>query len=150
MWCMQASAACVASKVTTLSQLASTSSSSAPSTPKGSTTRVTLPRSNCRNSSFYGDAISAESGFMPLRSSARKQGLSRVSRNGIVATATDTATEIPSLGDLPLINYINQQGRIQPPVEASTTASVFAICDQNKKIQVCIATVLMMVGMFFW
>jgi len=49
---------------------------------------------------------------------------------------TDTATEIPSLIDLPLINYINQQGRIQPPVQLNTAASVFAICDQNKKIQV--------------
>jgi hypothetical protein len=48
----------------------------------------------------------------------------------------ETATEIPSLNDSPLINFINQQGRIQPPVEANTAASVFAICDANKKIQV--------------
>jgi hypothetical protein len=42
---------------------------------------------------------------------------------------------IPSLNDLPLLQYINQNGRIQPPVENSTKASVFAIFDKNKKIQ---------------
>lgn len=59
-------------------------------------------------------------------------------RNAVVAMAAGTDTTegtIPSLNELPLINFINQQGRIQPPVELNTAASVFAICDQNKKIQ---------------
>jgi hypothetical protein len=55
----------------------------------------------------------------------------------VVAMASDSESDIPSLNDLPLINYINQQGRIQPPVESTTAASVFAICDQNKKSPVC-------------
>ncbi|KAL3690234.1 hypothetical protein R1sor_016543 [Riccia sorocarpa] len=55
-------------------------------------------------------------------------------RNAIVAVATEKET-VPSLNDLPLIQYINQQGRIQPPVEKTTKATVFAIYDENKKIQ---------------
>eukprot|EP00897_Mesotaenium_endlicherianum_P007252 jgi/Mesen1/6555/ME000334S05900 len=42
---------------------------------------------------------------------------------------------LPSLNDLPLITYINQQGRIVPPIEPKTEASVFAVYDANKKIQ---------------
>ncbi|KAL2610401.1 hypothetical protein R1flu_028974 [Riccia fluitans] len=55
-------------------------------------------------------------------------------RSAVVAMAAATET-IPSLNDLPLIQYINQQGRIQPPVEKTTKATVFAIFDENKKIQ---------------
>jgi hypothetical protein len=65
-------------------------------------------------------------------------GLSSGSRKLCVVVAT-AATEIgtlPSLNDLPLINYISQTGRIQPPVEAKTAASIFAVYDKNKKIQV--------------
>ncbi|KAG0631205.1 hypothetical protein M758_1G235300 [Ceratodon purpureus] len=131
-----ASAACVASKVTAVSQLASTSSAS---TPSGSS-RVSvsafgqqLTRSSCgqQNSSIYGEAS------VVLRTCARKQGLRRRngSQNAVVTMSAGTDTAIPSLNELPLVNYINQQGRIQPPVEPSTAASVFAICDSNKKVQ---------------
>lgn len=43
--------------------------------------------------------------------------------------------KLPSLNDLPLLSYINQQGRIVPPIEADTAASVFAVLDKNKKVQ---------------
>lgn len=54
----------------------------------------------------------------------------------VVATAATEIGTFPSLNDLPLINYISQTGRIQPPVEAKTAASIFAVYDKNKKIQV--------------
>jgi hypothetical protein len=53
----------------------------------------------------------------------------------VVATAATEIGTLPSLNDLPLINYISQTGRIQPPVEAKTAASIFAVYDKNKKIQ---------------
>jgi hypothetical protein len=53
----------------------------------------------------------------------------------VVATAATEIGTFPSLNDLPLINYISQTGRIQPPVEAKTAASIFAVYDKNKKIQ---------------
>lgn len=44
-------------------------------------------------------------------------------------------SSIPALNDLPLISYISGQGRITPPVEAKTQATVFAVFDSKKKIQ---------------
>eukprot|EP00850_Spirogloea_muscicola_P003557 SM000014S00345 [mRNA] locus=s14:826697:828744:+ [translate_table: standard] len=41
----------------------------------------------------------------------------------------------PALNDLPLVNYINQRGFVQPAVEPGTAATVFAVFDKNKKIQ---------------
>ena len=137
----QASAACVVSKVTAASQLCSTSGASTP----GGASRVTVSgfngvvhqyvrsASSQQSSSIYGEAS------VVLRSCARKQGLWKRgsgSRNAVVAMSAGAEAEIPSLNDLPLINYINQQGRIQPPVEVGTAASVFVVCDENKKIQV--------------
>ncbi|KAG6541799.1 hypothetical protein Mapa_016814 [Marchantia paleacea] len=55
-------------------------------------------------------------------------------RSSVVAMAAEEGAT-PCLNDIPLTQYINQQGRIQPLVEKSTKASVFAIFDQNKKIQ---------------
>lgn len=51
------------------------------------------------------------------------------------AAATSITISIPSLSDLPLNNFINSQGRIVPPVEPNTEASVFAVLDKNKKVQ---------------
>lgn len=132
-WLCQASAACVASKLTAV--VTSNADAARVTTPISNGVGLKLSRASCsqESSSIYGEAS------LVLRSCARRQGLSsrsRDSRNAVVGMSATTDTAIPSLNDLPLINYINQQGRIQPPVEASTAASVFAICDQNKKIQV--------------
>jgi hypothetical protein len=116
-----------------VSQLASTSSASSRVTI--SAFRHQRARSGCgqQSSSVYGEAS------LVLRTCAREQGLRSASRSAVVAMSASTDTAIPTLNDLPLINYINQQGRIQPPVEPNTAASVFAICDSNKKIQVRIS-----------
>lgn len=39
------------------------------------------------------------------------------------------------LNELPINSYINGQGRIVPPVEPGTAATVFAVLDKNKKVQ---------------
>lgn len=41
---------------------------------------------------------------------------------------------VPSLNELPLLSYINQQGFVIPPVEPGTEATVFAVHDANKKV----------------
>eukprot|EP00250_Pteridium_aquilinum_P010810 c19642_g1_i1 orf=254-1516(+) len=51
------------------------------------------------------------------------------------ASPPSTAISIPSLGDLPLNSFINTHGRIMPPIEPNTEASVFAVLDKNKKVQ---------------
>lgn len=66
----------------------------------------------------------------------RQQQASSLRHTSVVATsvAAEEGT-VPVLNDLPLLQYINQNGRIQPPVDNSTKASVFGIFDKNKKIQ---------------
>lgn len=59
-----------------------------------------------------------------------------VPRTAVVTAASVETSSLPTLNDLPLVNYINQQGRIQPPLGPKTAASVFAVFDKNKKIQV--------------
>lgn len=51
------------------------------------------------------------------------------------APPSTTTITIPSLTDLPLNGFINSHGRIMPPVEPNTQASVFAVLDKNKKVQ---------------
>lgn len=65
-----------------------------------------------------------------------RQAASSLRHTSVVAmsVAAEELT-VPVLNDLPLLQYINQNGRIQPPVESDTKASVFAIFDKNKKIQ---------------
>lgn len=58
-----------------------------------------------------------------------------ISRAGFVVVAMAAAEKLPLLNDLPLLSYINQQGRIQPPIEPNTAATVFAVLDANKKVQ---------------
>ena len=68
----------------------------------------------------------------PLPSQAKK---CKSGKGSLVVSASVTLAELPSLNDIPLTTYINNQGRIIPPVEAGTQASVFAVFDANKKIQ---------------
>ena len=49
--------------------------------------------------------------------------------------ATATTITIPALKDLPLNGFINSHGRIMPPIEPNTEASVFVVMDKNKKVQ---------------
>lgn len=51
------------------------------------------------------------------------------------AAPPSTTIAIPSLTDLPVNGFINSHGRINPPVEPDTAASVFAVLDKNKKVQ---------------
>jgi len=59
---------------------------------------------------------------------------SAAASRGVVAMAAG-AGKLPSLNDLPINSYINQQGRIVPPVEPNTVATAFAVLDKNKKVQ---------------
>ena len=69
---------------------------------------------------------------VPLLSQARKCRSGRFLLN---ISASTSSPGIPSLTDLPLIKYINNQGHIIPHIEGGTQASVFAVFDTNKKIQ---------------
>ena len=69
---------------------------------------------------------------MPLSSKDWKGRSGRLSAR---VNASASSAGLPSVNDLPLITYINNQGRIIPPIEAGTQASVFAVFDANKKIQ---------------
>lgn len=59
----------------------------------------------------------------------------RQQRQLAVVAMSGGSGSLPSLNDIPLVNYINAQGRVQPPVAPNTAATVFAVFDQNKKIQ---------------
>ncbi|CAI5952780.1 unnamed protein product [Closterium sp. NIES-65] len=80
---------------------------------------------------------SASSAFQGVRITLAKSQSSRNSRSATraVVVAAGGSAKLPSLNELPLLSYINQQGRIVPPVEPGTTASVFAVLDKNKKVQ---------------
>lgn len=51
-----------------------------------------------------------------------------------MAASEGGAAAMPSLNELPLLSYINQQGFVIPPVEPGTQATVFAVHDANKKV----------------
>ena len=63
----------------------------------------------------------------------------KVSSLVVMASGSDQATAttitIPALKDLPLNGFINSHGRIMPPIEPNTEASVFVVMDKNKKVQ---------------
>ncbi|CAM6088785.1 unnamed protein product [Calypogeia fissa] len=86
-----------------------------------------------------GFSISSSQGDGQVIVIARTRGLrqspSALRHTSVVAmSVADEERTVPVLNDLPLLQYINQNGRIQPPVESDTKASVFAIFDKNKKI----------------
>ena len=143
----QASAACVTGRVTAAGHLntsGTVASSAAPSV-------VSIPVSNALghhnqnlsvSSVNNGGGIFGE-GVRSLRPYARRwvsvtgsHGVGRLAAAVAMATGEEAEGKPPGLSDLPLLNYINQQGRIQPPVDSTTAASVFAVFDKNKKIQV--------------
>eukprot|EP00271_Cylindrocystis_brebissonii_P016482 TRINITY_DN4012_c0_g1_i2.p1 TRINITY_DN4012_c0_g1~~TRINITY_DN4012_c0_g1_i2.p1 ORF type:complete len:471 (+),score=118.13 TRINITY_DN4012_c0_g1_i2:152-1414(+) len=64
----------------------------------------------------------------PHQRRARRVGVS-------VRAMSGSSGPLPVLVELPLITFISNQGRINPPVEPNTQATVFAIFDQNKKLQ---------------
>ncbi|CAI7810492.1 unnamed protein product [Closterium sp. NIES-54] len=80
---------------------------------------------------------SASSAFQGVRITLAKSQSSRNSRSAsrAVVVAAGGSAKLPSMNELPLLSYINQQGRIVPPVDPGTTASVFAVLDKNKKVQ---------------
>ena len=57
------------------------------------------------------------------------------SANAVIVVAAAGNDGLPALNDLPMYSYINQQGRIVPPIEPGTQATVFAVLDKNKKVQ---------------
>eukprot|EP00249_Psilotum_nudum_P010338 c22481_g1_i1 orf=78-1199(-) len=65
-------------------------------------------------------------------SSLRFEVKQRQQASTIMAVVYDSA---PSMDDLPLMNFLNVQGRIDPPCAPDTKASVFAVFDKNKKVQ---------------
>lgn len=143
----QASAACFTGRVTAAGHFNATgtvASSAAPSI-------VSIPVSNALGHHHQNPSVSSANngggifgeGVWSLRPYPRRwgsvtgpHGVGRLATAVAMATGEEAGGKPPGLSDLPLLNYINQQGRIQPPVDSTTAASVFAVFDQNKKIQV--------------
>ncbi|KAI5076281.1 hypothetical protein GOP47_0008346, partial [Adiantum capillus-veneris] len=69
-----------------------------------------------------------------LNNSTQKTFLLALVASAAAPPTTSTVT-IPSLNELPINGFINSHGRIKPPVEPNTAASVFAVLDKNKKVQ---------------
>ncbi|MCO5594565.1 hypothetical protein L7F22_048597 [Adiantum nelumboides] len=69
-----------------------------------------------------------------LNNSTQKPFLIAPVASAAAPASTVTAT-IPSINDLPINGFVNSHGRINPPVEPNTVASVFAVLDKNKKVQ---------------
>ncbi|EFJ29207.1 hypothetical protein SELMODRAFT_410819 [Selaginella moellendorffii] len=73
---------------------------------------------------------------------APRRGLSRARSSCIAAvvalsasTTAATTEAVTPLKDLPLCPYVNKDGRIQPPVDPDTAATIFAVIDNNNRVQ---------------
>ncbi|KAJ7522013.1 hypothetical protein O6H91_19G078700 [Diphasiastrum complanatum] len=79
------------------------------------------------------DFLTQHSSIAVLTSSRKPRGTGQF-HTATVACALASETT-PSLKDLPVFPYIDSDGRIRPPVEPGTEATVFAVYDNNMKVQ---------------